>query len=515
MSSNRCSRTALLPAALLALAACSPDEAPEPEAKGPKNVVLFVCDTLRSDRLGCYGYFRDTSPRIDAWADGGTLYERNYSQGCWTVPSMISMFSGKYVFAEEEVLPNTPTLSEVLNDGGVFNAAFVCNDVLVRARGFRRGFHEFHRPPQGGRRATKLVEYFKEWWGEHEEDIGLAEQRFFWLHAFDPHAPFEPDPALRPDDWEIGDDKRFYYTRTADSVEEAKSNALPDSWDFNRAVTKMSKDSMAYDGEVLGVDIGFGMLLDFLEEKGELDDTLILFAADHGEKLYEHPLYPQEKNFKLEANGGYPQGVADIRTYSHRAFFRDELWNTPLIMAGPGVPSGQRVDSLSSNLDLYPTICAAFGLEAPEDLRGRNLLAADPGEWERVHAYGFGTIASIEPEGTKFISHHPSRYLLRDDQPRPVELLHVFEDPDELELFNERRPQEVERMNRVVSDWNASVQRPYSMDIPDEEFEALKNLGYMDYAQIEDRLKQAATDGEGDADQDPNSAVPSDDGSGE
>jgi arylsulfatase A-like enzyme len=502
-----------LAAVLPALSACSPAEAPEPEVAGPKNVVLFVCDTLRSDRLGCYGYFRDTSPRIDAWADTGTVYERNYSQGCWTVPSMISMFSGKYVFAEEEVLPNTPTLSEVLNDGGVFNAAFVCNDVLVRARGFRRGFHEFHRPPEGGRRASKLVEYFKDWWAENEEDIELAEKRFFWLHAFDPHTPFEPDPTLRPPDWEINDDKRFYYVRTADSVEEAKANALPDSWDFNRAVTRMSKDSMAYDGEVLGVDLGFGMLLDFLEEKGELDDTLILFAADHGEKLYEHKLYPLEKNFKLEANGGYPLGVADIRTYRHRAFFRDELWNTPLIVAGPGVPGGRRVSSLSSNLDLYPTICGAFGLEAPADLLGRNLLEKDPGEWERVHAYGFGTIASIEPEGTKFISHHPSRYLLADDQPRPVELLDVFEDPDELELFNDRRPAEVERMNRVVNDWNAAVQRPFSMEIPDEEFEALKNLGYIHYAQIEDRLKRAATDEDDESGAEPGSA--DDDGSGE
>ena len=105
-----------------------------------KNVVLVVIDTLRADRLGCYGYPRGTSPAIDALAERGTLYARNHSQGCWTIPSMVSMMSGLYVTEEESGPPKEhKTLAEVLKEAGLRTADFIGNPILARDRGIERG----------------------------------------------------------------------------------------------------------------------------------------------------------------------------------------------------------------------------------------------------------------------------------------------------------------------------------------------------------------------------------------
>lgn len=127
--------------------ACA-ESAPEPER--PRNVLLFVVDTLRADRLGCYGYERPTSPAIDTFARGGMLFQRNHSQACWTVPSMISMMSGLYVATEEQVLPESPVLAELLRAKGRTTAAFVGNRTLTNDRGFQRGFDHFVGPRPGG-----------------------------------------------------------------------------------------------------------------------------------------------------------------------------------------------------------------------------------------------------------------------------------------------------------------------------------------------------------------------------
>ncbi len=76
---------------VLALA-CSPSSDPTPpDAATPPNVVLIVMDTVRADHLGCYGYERKTSPRIDDFARSATRYTRALSAAPWTVPSHASM----------------------------------------------------------------------------------------------------------------------------------------------------------------------------------------------------------------------------------------------------------------------------------------------------------------------------------------------------------------------------------------------------------------------------------------
>jgi|GEM_PF-6148303 len=123
------------------------DTAVREDATRATNVLLVVVDTLRADRLGCYGAERPTSPRIDAFAAAGTRYANNRSQGPWTLPSMVSLMSGLYVTQETKALPtDRPVLAELVSEAGDETAAFVGNPVAGRAR-----FRSRLRPLRGER----------------------------------------------------------------------------------------------------------------------------------------------------------------------------------------------------------------------------------------------------------------------------------------------------------------------------------------------------------------------------
>jgi len=138
------------------------------------DIVFLVLDTQRSDRLSCYGYSRETSPHLDAFAADAALFSNAISAAQWTVPSHASMFTGLYPSAHQvlqsySVLPTQiTTLAERLSLGGYFTAGF-CNNPLVGVinNGLRRGFYSFlnysglltSRPNQAGIPSGWLDQY--------------------------------------------------------------------------------------------------------------------------------------------------------------------------------------------------------------------------------------------------------------------------------------------------------------------------------------------------------------------
>jgi uncharacterized sulfatase len=121
-----------------------------PETRTP-NIVFIVLDTHRVDRLGCYGYQKATSPNIDAFAQGATVFERAVSPGQWTIPAHASMFSGEFpsthmtVQSKDALSPQFVTLADRLKAGGYRTIGF-CNNPLVGVvnNGFTRGFQTFY-----------------------------------------------------------------------------------------------------------------------------------------------------------------------------------------------------------------------------------------------------------------------------------------------------------------------------------------------------------------------------------
>ena len=188
---------------LLVTASCGA----EPEERHP-DVLLLVIDTLRADHLGCYGYERPTSPVIDSIAERGTVFTRTSAQAPWTLPSMSSMFTGRYLTAHRDFPEEqAPALAESFQAGGYHTIGIVGNTLLEAEHGFGRGFDEYVVVSGEKARAFPgLLELLRE-----PLELAVAEEEraplFLYVHAFDPHAPYEPSAeareALRPSDKEV------------------------------------------------------------------------------------------------------------------------------------------------------------------------------------------------------------------------------------------------------------------------------------------------------------------------
>ncbi|MFT5283861.1 MAG: arylsulfatase [Planctomycetota bacterium] len=477
MSSVLSRFTAILFAVLLSMA-CA--EQPETEPTRPRNVILFLVDTLRSDRLGCYGYERNTSPTIDRLASAGTLFERNYAQGYWTVPSMISIMSGLYVTDDETALSeDVPTLGETLNKAGIMTAAFVGNRVLTNSRGFERGIDFFQGPNPGGR-AQPLVSDFLRWYTDNEKQIKNGKGFFAWIHPFDPHEPYRPKPEFRVFTGPRPDESNLQSMWESEAKRAKEIDPDHEHPSLEEAIEGIREESNMYDGEVLAVDAGMERLLGILNSIGELDRTLIIFAADHGETHCEHPEYPMGTSVHMQQNGKLERGMRDLMLAGHRGF-RDEVWRTPLIMAGPGFEAGARKSHLTANLDLYPTILEAFGIAAPPHLAGKSLWNNAHPEHGEIFAHSFGTEATVNEDGFKLIEHSYERYLQPATGPRPIELFHVDKDPDEVINFADESEETAESMRARIKAWREANRRAFISETSKEARETLLDLGYTGY----------------------------------
>jgi arylsulfatase A-like enzyme len=445
---------------------------PTDDRPASHGVLLLVCDTLRADRLSCYGYVRPT-PGIDRLASLGTLFERNHSQGHWTLPSMISLMSGLYVHTESEALPaDRPTLAEWLSESGVHTAAFVGNNVIGRERGFARGFDHFSIVEDPHTRFDVLVDEFVAWHAQHEREHP-GEPWFVWLHAMDPHAPYTPEPKdalyVRETTRPSGQRLETLWRAAAPLVESAgagQGEQLP----VAEAMRRMVRHSNAYDGEVVAIDRGVARVLDHLTTNGGLAAVNVLFAADHGEMLYEYEEYPIELAKKRNKKGGLANGLVDWFAAGHENWFYPELWRTPLIAVGPGFAAGERRRTLSANLDLFPTIVDLFGVEAPPELDGEPLFSDTSREY--VFGHGRKTTAVLERGGLQLVDLEAGRYVAE-----PTQLLF---DRRRVHLTDvgPQRPEDVARLAQALETWRAERRFVPNMNVPDDLGSALRRLGY-------------------------------------
>jgi len=447
----------------------APAEIPTPR---PHNVLLIVADTLRADRLGCYGYARPTSPRIDRLARAGTLYRHNYSQACWTLPSMVSLMTGRSVVDELRQLPQQAhVLGEAMRDAGLETAGFTTNQGLGRASGFQRGYDLFEA--LDNERAATLAASFVGW------HSGRAARKpwFAWVHFIDPHEPYEPDEAH-----DLFREPRLDRARIDAQLEGAQAEAQklspdPRTQSLPDSLARANSDSNRYDGEVRSVDDGVGRILDELERSGELADTLVIFCADHGDMLYQQPLITQ---LSLRANGYLPQGVLELFGHGHRPWYYDPLWNTPLILAGPGMPADAVRTTLSANLDIFATVLDALGLPPRHGLEGTSLWGGPEVDHERVFAHGHKTSAVVERGGLKLMLQTPTLFLEPATNPEKPELYDLTSDPgEEHDLAGQRVP-ERDRLVREILAWRARSPHYGSVPTDEAQLKLLKRLGYVD-----------------------------------
>jgi len=362
----------------------------------------------------------------------------------------------------------------------VATAGFVGNSVLWKDRGFERGFDTFELD-RGS--ALELAERFASWCGARAE--AARDRRFFaWVHFKDPHHPYEPLPDYDLFEGPRPDLERLLprWQREAENADSLAGDAP--SLDFELSLARMQEHSNRYDGEVRMADAGVQRVIDALRETGELEETLIIVCSDHGEMLYEQLQQPGMIEMVVEREGGLPQGVADLFARGHRPWYYEELWNTPLVLRGPGVPSGERRSGLSANLDLFPTVLQAFDLPMLPWLEGRSLFGEGPG-YERVFAYGHRTTAVIEDAGRKLVVQPRKLYPPREDGSAPLQLFDLASDPHEDRDLADVDPDESRRLLDEIDRWRAERAREVIEATTAEQLEILRELGYVGTGGVE------------------------------
>jgi arylsulfatase A-like enzyme len=372
---------------------------PRPK-KGAPNVLFIVLDTVRAQSLSLYGYNRDTSPHLTAFAREGVRFDRARTTASWTLPSHASMFTGRWAHELSTRLDRPldgtyPTLAEYLRDHGYATAGFVANTFFCNAwYGLGRGFLHYEdtavtpvevlRGSNVGRRLIKHVvdtshdrptAYFlrKDASTINHETLAWLDQRpkgrpfFVFLNYYDAHDPYltPAEPArrfgLRP--VSRGDFATLRGWHRAD-----QRHPTP------REIT-LARD--CYDDCIAYLDGQLGRLFTALEQRGILDDTIVVITSDHGEAFGEH--------------GGFGHGQSLYR----------EVINVPLLVVAPSrVPSGRSVREPVSLRDLPATVADLVGLGEGSPFPGHSLARHWAGKAE-------SSSVPVEPLLTEILDHDP------------------------------------------------------------------------------------------------------------
>jgi|GEM_PF-4884935 len=252
------------------------------------NILLISVDTLRPDRLGCYGGPAKT-PNIDYLAEHGIRLDNALSASPWTLPSHAAMLTGNYpaylgIHAVTDKVPADATLvSEYLLAKGFATAAFVSHLFVSQVYGFDQGFERFDYI--ASEQAADVARQAGEW-------IKAQNKRWFVLcHFFDPHWPY--------------------------SLTDEADDDLRQTKDYARALRAALKDPALardtwlpmYDKEIERVDRAIGQLIDILKTKNVLGNTAIILVADHGEAFGEYPREDGEEVFDPQQPGTFGHGV--------------------------------------------------------------------------------------------------------------------------------------------------------------------------------------------------------------
>ncbi|MGZ5438908.1 MAG: sulfatase-like hydrolase/transferase [Candidatus Aminicenantales bacterium] len=290
-------------------------------AAGAPNLLLITLDTTRADHLGCYGFAQAATPNLDRLASEGVRFARVYAPAPLTLPSHSSIMTGLYPATHgvrnngHDLAPKWRTLAEILKGHGFATAAFVSSFSVDSRFGIGRGFDVYddtfdvQAPLKGAnaeRRAEQTFARFSRWLDNN------GRNRFFaWVHYYDPHLPYDPPSPYR--------------------------EASP---------------GRPYDGEIAYMDHYIGAVLEALEAKGLLDNTLVVIAGDHGE------------------------GLGDKVETGHGIFLYEETLRVPLIISDRRTfPRPRIVDSAVRLVDVAPTILETLGLKTEASgMEGQSLV---------------------------------------------------------------------------------------------------------------------------------------------
>jgi arylsulfatase A-like enzyme len=361
-----------------------------------RNVVLIVWDTVRAANLSLYGYPRNTTPNLVRWARTGVRYNLAVAPAPWTYPSHTSFFTGYWPFQlisqwKFSLDAPVPTLAEHLAERGYLTAGFAANTLNCTYesrldRGFTH-FEDYPLTPQSllsrtvagswilenvfyrddfpeskwirlqSRNAGAINDSFLDWLDHRRRDRPF----FTYLNYFDAHDPYVPPEeytgrfGIRP---RSRADYDYLFAYGSPGWKSIQSRGI---W--------MARD--CYDDCIAYLDHQLGRLLDELQARGLLDNTVVIITSDHGESFGEHALFLH--------------GVS---------LYLDEI-AVPLVILSPDAPAGRVVAEPISLRDLPATVVDRSGLSAGSPFPGHSLAK-----------YWFSSSGKTLPEITPALAEH-------------------------------------------------------------------------------------------------------------
>lgn len=451
----------LLITASLALAATG---TPVRAAQRP-NVLFLFSDDHRPDTIHALGNPHIRTPNLDRLVREGTAFTRAYCmggrQGAVCVPSRAMLMTGRTLFRIRENLQGQATWPEVFGRAGY--RTFATGKWHNQAPGLLRSFQEgkavfmggmgdpYNLPLQDISPDGKLVnkrnsgthscQLFADAAVEFIRSHKKEDRPFLCYTSFNlPHDPrvapreyhAQYDPARLPlpanylpkhpfnnGEMLIRDEKLAHWPRTQDEVRKHLA-------DYYAAITF--------------TDAQVGRILDALKETGQYENTLIVFAGDHGLAIGSHGLMGKQN------------------LYEHSM-------GAPLLMAGPGIPKGKRTDAFAYLLDSFPTLGELAGVTAPEGSEGHSLVPVLNGKKKAVRDSVFtayrGIQRAVRDDRWKLIVYpHINKTQLFDLKNDPAEMKDLAADP--------AHEKQVRRMTARLKDWQQQLddQQPLTTDNP-------------------------------------------------
>ncbi|MFQ5491758.1 MAG: sulfatase, partial [Phycisphaerae bacterium] len=388
-------------------------------------VFLIVIDTLRADRLSCYGCAEHKTPHFDRAAEIGVRFTRAHTVASWTCPSMGAMLTSLYPrqlgMFEQPAPPgrrfewrerrgqmsNTvpayaPSIAQMMRSQGFRTAAFVNQPALNATPSFARGFTEYFYPvskdkisraePDTGQRIHQswstnldsattdemLANKFAEWVGAHGR-----EKLFAWVHLMAPHVPYAPPAPFAPP-------------------------PLPDG--------RPGSNFQRYDGEVRFTDDLVGRMIDAIERHVQLDRAAIILTSDHGEEFQDHGHHGHGHSFYREVN------------------------RVPLIVAAPSILAPKTIEADVRIIDIAPTILKLAGVDRFSDgLSGTSLLSVISGRSRPLPVFAEGKLYG----NTQRCFVDNGFKLIAGEVDGRLELYDVVADPAELNNLAAQLPRRV------------------------------------------------------------------------
>ena len=407
------------------------------------NVILISIDTLRADRLGAYGYARDTSPALDSLASEGIVFEHVVAESPWTLPSHVTMLSGVHPDHHGVNLPDLrpgrdlPNLPEMLSERGYLTLGFTDGGYVGGRYGFDRGFTVFDDTPDGFQSALDEAIPIIE---------GAGDRPFFlFLHTYDVHCPYDPAPEY----------ERRFATDVARPFDTSGKCGNPH---YNQMVFKsgqLEHVMNAYDAEIRELDDRLGAFFSFLDSRGLRDDTVIIVTSDHGEEFMEHGQVGHE-----------------------RSLYREVLM-IPLIVIGPGIAPG-RSSAPAALVDIVPTVLSLIGEDVPPTADGRSLLTTSgDDDHVAIDAERRVLTSSLEWKLPLRSAMDAHRHRIRNGRTGEEELYDVEKDPLETRNLLAVEKVDTPRLEAGLTEPELKFSPSPIEAITPAQAEQLRNLGYI------------------------------------